>query len=146
VAYDTAAHLLALETLVAACSGVQEAGIGIPESPSVQRRVSLTILESPTSMSRFNVRRRDQAYLLLWATALGGDERQAELDLAAYKDDVHDRFEIAISSNPGAGPTLPADSVLRDDVASTPEYLQYAGLEVRQYPMVAVIPMERELA
>jgi len=143
MAFATRTHLQALQALAAACTGVQEAVLGIPESVGVQRRVAVSVLDGPLSTPSMGLARADQSYLVLWATALGGEEGQAELDLADFKDDFRRRFLAA--RKPGVGQTLPANTTLRDDVATTPEYLQYAGQEVREYPMVVTVAMDENL-
>lgn len=139
MAFATRAALLAVRDLLAQCAGVDLARVGVPESLSSVRVVSVSVLDSPPGRMALGTQGRDQHFLVLWEAVVARQEEQVELDVADFKDDLWRRFLGERKAGPLAGARLD------DTLASSPEYRPRSGQEVRAYPVIVTLPMTEDL-
>lgn len=141
VAIDTPAALTALVALVQGLSGMQgTVYVGVPESFATATGAyvaigDLTISDKTTGRNM----QQEQEFLVVFGYRVKGAESDAETKVATFKD----AFVRALFHDRTLGGAVDSSSLL-PGLASTPQYLAFAGAETRLYPLM-VRTVQREV-
>ena len=151
--YDLLAVLDAAETLLASLTGVQRAQVGIPMALSQQLEAAV-ILGPITNRNKAgnSLLQREISLYCALAYAVGGEEGDAEMALAAAVDDLTIRFYVTRGKPgvPGIGlfneaATGVTTGELDLEVSAGPNYPMIAGEEIRQFPFVLRVTQQANI-
>lgn len=130
---DTPAAFAALVGLVQNLTGMQgTVSEGVPESfaTAVGAYVAIGDMD-PTDKATGVVVQLVQEYVVAFGYRVKGQEAGAEVKLATFKD----LFLRALLSDRTLGGNV-ADARIQPGLATTPIYLNFAGVETRVYPIL----------
>ena len=129
--FNTKAVAQYLDTLAGGLSGVSGHQIGVPESISVKVYAFTTAGGQTIGKKTTGQVYRDARFNVTFAYRVSNAEATAETALM----DVLDLFLAAIPADLTLGATCEASDV-DTSLADSPEYIQRAGVEFREYPVI----------
>ena len=134
MAYDSAAVLTQLNSILAGLSGMGLAQIGAPESVGPRVSAYVTLGSQAPTRPAGGLTQRQSRFFCMFAYRVDGSEAMAETTLAALVDAffqaIHDDLTLA-----GTVHTAEVESQAADE----PEYQLRAGKEYREYPVMITV-------